>query len=104
LSQLSTKCGSLDASQLYGTIQPVTGIALSYTVQKNNPHKIKELTEEMLAAVNSISEETLAAVVQNFQLQMVIDADGAYTESVYFTVNLPLLLNSKTLNTVMFAV
>jgi hypothetical protein len=30
---------------------------------KNNPHAIKELQQEILAAVFSVSEESLAAVV-----------------------------------------
>jgi hypothetical protein len=50
-------------------------------VYKNNPHTI-ELQQEISAAVISISEETLAAVVQNFrhQLQMVLHTDSAHIE------------------------
>jgi hypothetical protein len=63
---------------------------------KTNLHTIKELQQEILAAVISISEETLAAlisfseetlaaVVRNFQhwLQMVLDTNGAYIENVF---------------------
>jgi tRNA A58 N-methylase Trm61 len=57
---------------------------LKDTVYKNNPHTIEEIKEESSAAVISVSEETLAAVVRNFRrrLQMVLDADCAYIENV----------------------
>jgi hypothetical protein len=35
-------------------------------VYKNNPYTIEDLQEEISAAVISVSEETLAAVVRNF--------------------------------------
>jgi hypothetical protein len=54
------------------------------TVYKKNPHTIEDLQQDISAAVISVSEETLAAVVRNFRrrLQMVLDADGAHTENV----------------------
>jgi adenine deaminase len=53
------------------------------TVYKNNPHTIEVLQQEISAAVISVSEETLAAVLQNYRrrLQMVLDADGAHIEN-----------------------
>jgi hypothetical protein len=58
---------------------------LKDTVYKNNPHTIEELQQEISAAVISVSEEILAAVVQNFRrrLQMVFGADGAHIEDVF---------------------
>jgi hypothetical protein len=49
---------------------------------KNNPHTIDEPQPEISAAVINVSEETLAAVVQNFRrrLQMVLDGDCAHIE------------------------
>jgi hypothetical protein len=35
-------------------------------VYKNNPHMIEELRQEIMAAVISVSEETVAADVRNF--------------------------------------
>jgi hypothetical protein len=54
-------------------------------VYKNKLHTVRELQQEISAAVISISEETLAAVLQNFQhrLQMVLDIDGVHTENVF---------------------
>jgi uncharacterized iron-regulated protein len=54
-------------------------------VYKNSLHTAKELQQEISAAVISISEGTLAAVVQNFRcrLQMVLDADGEHIENVF---------------------
>jgi hypothetical protein len=54
-------------------------------VYSDNPHTFEELQQEISAAVNSVSEETPAAVVRNFRLrlQMVLDADGACTENVF---------------------
>jgi hypothetical protein len=54
-------------------------------VYKNNPHTIEVLQQEISAAVISVSEETLAAVVQNYRrrLQMVLDADSAHIENVF---------------------
>jgi hypothetical protein len=51
---------------------------------KNNPRKIEELQQEISAAVISVSEGSLAAVVQNCRrrLQMVLDADGAHIKNV----------------------
>jgi post-segregation antitoxin (ccd killing protein) len=44
----------------------------------------EELKQEISAAVINVSEETLVALARNFrQLQMVMDADGAYTENVF---------------------
>jgi hypothetical protein len=47
-------------------------------------NKSKEVQQEILAAVISVSEETLAAVMKNFhhQLQMVLDTNGAHTANV----------------------
>jgi adenine deaminase len=58
---------------------------LKDTVYKINQHTIKELQQEILAAVISVSKETLAAVVRNYRrrLQTVLDADGAYIENVF---------------------
>jgi hypothetical protein len=41
--------------------------------------------QQILATVISISEETVAAVVQNFQhqLQVVLNSDDAHTENVF---------------------
>jgi hypothetical protein len=55
-------------------------------VYKNNPQTVKKkLQQEISAAVINVSEETLAAVVQNFRhrLQMVLDANGAHIENVF---------------------
>jgi hypothetical protein len=54
-------------------------------VYKNNPHTIAELKQEISAAVISVSEDTLAAVLRNFRcrLQMVLDADGAHIKNVF---------------------
>jgi hypothetical protein len=43
------------------------------------------LQQEISAAVISVSEESLAAVVQNIRrwLQMVLDVDSASTENVF---------------------
>lgn len=60
----------------------------------------EELKQEILSAVISICEETLAAIVWNFHYQM--DADGAHTESVFIWLSvLPRPLNTDTRNTVM---
>jgi hypothetical protein len=60
------------------------------TVYKNGPHTIEELKQEILAAVIRVSEETLAAVVGNFQhwLQMVMDANGTHIENVFTRLSL----------------
>jgi hypothetical protein len=54
-------------------------------VYKNNPHTTEE--QEILAAVISVSKETLAALADawnfQFQLQLVLETDGAYTENVF---------------------
>jgi hypothetical protein len=52
------------------------------SVYKNNPRTIEELQQEISAAVISVSEETLAAVVRDFRrrLWIVLDADGANIE------------------------
>jgi hypothetical protein len=74
-------------------------------VYKNNPHTIKELQQEISAAVISVSEEILVAVLRNFRrrLQMVLDTDGAHTEMFLRDCQSPRLLNSETPNTVLFA-
>jgi hypothetical protein len=55
---------------------------LKDAVYKNNSHTIQELQQGISAAVISISEETPAAIMQNFrrQLQMVLDAHGAHID------------------------
>jgi hypothetical protein len=57
---------------------------LKDSLQKNL-HSTEELKQEISAAVIGVSEETLVALVRNVrcQLQMVMDADGAYTENVF---------------------
>jgi hypothetical protein len=49
-----------------------------------HPHTIKEMRQEILAAMIGGSEETLATGVRNFRrrLQMIIDADDVRTENV----------------------
>jgi hypothetical protein len=58
---------------------------LQDTLYTNNQHTIKKLLQEISVVVTSINEETLVAIVQNFrcQLQLVLDASGAYTENVF---------------------
>jgi hypothetical protein len=54
-------------------------------VYKNNLHTVKELQQEISAAVISVSKEYLVAVVRNFQrqMQMVLDASGLHVENVF---------------------
>jgi hypothetical protein len=49
-------------------------------VYRNNPQTAEELRSEIMAAVSSISEETLVAVMENLSrcLQMVLDAVTIY--------------------------
>jgi hypothetical protein len=58
---------------------------LCCSLKKKSLHTAKELQQEISAAVISISEETLAAVVQNFRcrLQVVLDADDEHIENVF---------------------
>jgi hypothetical protein len=57
-----------------------------------------------VAALITVSEETLAAVARHFwsQLWIVMDVDGVHIENV-LSVNLSRPLNSKTPSTVMFS-
>jgi hypothetical protein len=58
---------------------------LEVTLYRNNLHTIKELKKDILAAMISIIEETLAQIVQTFQhhLQMVMDTSGAHIENPF---------------------
>jgi hypothetical protein len=62
----------------------LVGLSGRYSLQKNL-HTTKELKQEISAAVITVSEETLVALVRNFrrQLKMVMEGDGAYTENVF---------------------
>jgi hypothetical protein len=71
----------------------LVGLPGRYNLQKNL-HITEELKQEISAAVISVSEETLIALVRNFrrQLQMVLEADDAHTENVYAILTRPKLL------------
>jgi hypothetical protein len=78
---------------------------LKDTVNKKTPHTIEELQQEISAAVISVSEEILTAVMRNFRrrLQMVLDADGAHIENVLHDCQSPKSTELNRHQIVMFA-
>jgi hypothetical protein len=62
---------------------------------KGTVYTRKELQQAILAALISISEIILAAVIQNFKrsLQMVLDTDYTHNENTVLTVELHRLPN-----------
>lgn len=66
------------------------------TVYKNNPRNQRNDSRNADGSNHNISEETLAAAVQNFQLQFVMLTNG--TQSVFTGLSISRLLNFNTPN------
>jgi hypothetical protein len=56
---------------------------LKDVVYKRKPHPIEEMKQEIPSAVIKVSEDTITAVVRNFQLQLLVVADNVYIENVF---------------------
>jgi hypothetical protein len=59
---------------------------LKDNIYRNNPQKIEELKGGITAAVESIVEETLAAIMENFnrRQEMVLNAQCSHIEYIFF--------------------
>jgi hypothetical protein len=75
VSQLSTKCGGLDVSQLYGPARPVTGINLSFASKNRNARNF----------VLDLKGSPYMAVVTHLWQGQTTDLLSSATSSVRFT-------------------